>query len=235
MAAPVDRVPARRPLASWLDLYRGLFAQFGPQHWWPARSPFEVMVGAVLTQNTAWRNVERAIAALAAEDHLNPTAILALPEERLGELIRPAGYFRVKARRLQALCAFLDQEGVGEAPESLREIADLPTLRRALLGVHGVGEETADSILLYALGLPIFVVDAYTRRIGTRLSLLSGGESYGEIQRIIMDALPVDGATYNEFHALFVALGKEFCRPRPLCVSCPVREVCPHGRDAGLP
>ncbi|MCX7673834.1 MAG: endonuclease III domain-containing protein [Thiobacillaceae bacterium] len=215
----------------WLTVYHRLYAAYGPQHWWPGETPFEVMVGAVLTQNTAWTNVERAIAQLKSAGALSCHAILALTAEALAELIRPAGYFNVKARRLKALCALLAEAGVAEDPGQLRATAPLPELRRRLLAVHGVGEETADSILLYALGLPVFVVDAYTRRIFTRLGLIAGSESYGRIQQAFESALPREVALYNEYHALIVHLGKAVCRPRPRCGECPLQALCPsaHG------
>jgi endonuclease-3 related protein len=214
----------------WLAPYHRLLAAYGPQHWWPGETPFEVMVGAVLTQNTAWGNVERAIANLKAAGRLSCQDILALPEAALAELIRPAGYFNVKTRRLKALCAFLTEQGVADAPQRLRELYPLPELRRRLLAVHGVGEETADSILLYALDLPIFVVDAYTRRIFTRLGLLRGDERYDRIQQRFMARLPKDRSLYNEYHALIVHLGKSVCRPRPRCGECPLRGICAHPR-----
>lgn len=211
----------------WLAVYHRLYAAYGPQHWWPGDTPFEVMVGAVLTQNTAWRNVERAIANLKAAGYLSCHGILSCSDRDLAELIRPAGYFNVKARRLKALCAFLAAQGVAERPGALHECAPLPELRRRLLAVHGVGEETADSILLYALGLPVFVVDAYTRRIFARLGLIRGTESYGHIQQAFQATLPPEVALYNEYHALIVHLGKHVCRPRPSCPECPLRTLCP--------
>lgn len=212
----------------WIRVHDTLLAALGPQHWWPGETPFEVMVGAVLTQNTAWTNVERGIANLKDAGALTCPAILDLQAPALAELIRPAGFFNVKAKRLLALCRFLREEGVEAAPERLAESAPLPDLRHKILGVHGVGEETADSILLYALGLPSFVVDAYTRRIFGRLGLLAGGESYGHIQAIFQRHLPDDLRLYNEYHALIVALGKAFCRPRPRCGACPLAIFCPY-------
>jgi endonuclease-3 related protein len=211
---------------AWLRVHDTLLAAFGPQHWWPGETPFEVMVGAVLTQNTAWTNVERAIANLKAADALACPAILAMPAPDLAQLIRPAGFFNVKTRRLQALCGFLREAGVEDAPEQLARIAPLPHLRHKLLAVHGVGEETADSILLYALDLPSFVVDAYTRRIFARLGLLTGHETYAEIQARFQRHLPAKGALYNEYHALIVRLGKDYCRPRPRCGGCPLVGFC---------
>ncbi len=219
-----------RPHNTWIEVYQRLYQAYGPQHWWPGDTPFEVMVGAVLTQNTAWGNVERAIANLKASGRLSCRGILTLSDAALAELIRPAGYFNVKARRLKALCTFLDTEGAAEQPDAMRDTATLPELRRRLLAVHGVGEETADSILLYALGLPVFVVDAYTRRIFSRLKLIAGDESYARIQQSFEAALPREVALYNEYHALIVHLGKTVCRPRPRCAECPLRVVCPEAQ-----
>lgn len=214
------------PKANWLEPYARLLDAYGPQHWWPGDTPFEVMVGAILTQNTAWSNVERAIANLKASGRLSCRGILSLGDATLAELIRPAGYFNVKARRLKALCAFLADRGMAAAPERLRALAPLPDLRRQLLAVHGVGEETADSILLYALGLPVFVVDAYTRRIFSRLGLIAGDEPYACIQQSFEAALPREVALYNEYHALIVHHGKTVCRPRPRCHACPLHGIC---------
>ena len=220
---------------AWRLPYEWLLARYGPQHWWPGDTPFEVMVGAVLTQNTAWTNVEKAIAQLKAAEALSAGAILALADAELARLVRPAGYFNVKARRLKALCAFLVAEGVADAPERPAMTDPMAELRARLLAVHGVGEETADSILLYALGLPSFVVDAYTRRIFGRLGLLGGHESYAEIRQRFSQRLAGDACLYNEYHALIVHLGKSVCRPRPRCAECPLAESCPsaaHQADA---
>ncbi len=219
---------ADSPITRWPLVYERLHAHFGAQDWWPAQSPFEVMVGAILTQNTAWRNVELAIAALRAADALAVRAILGMDEADLAQLIRPAGYFRLKARRLRALCAFLAAQGVAEDPGQLGRGQDPVALRRDLLAVHGVGEETADAILLYALDAAVLVVDAYTRRIGKRLGLLPEKASYGEIQSTIAAEIPADLAVLNELHALLVQLGKEHCRPRPRCERCPLLSLCPH-------
>lgn len=212
----------------WLAIYDALFAHYGGQRWWPGETPFEVMVGAVLTQNTAWSNVERAIANLKRADALTCRAMHDLGDAALAELIRPAGYFNVKARRLKALCRFLAGRGVADAPERLAGQDEMAELRAALLGVHGVGEETADSILLYALDLPSFVVDAYTRRAFGRLGTLGDEESYAQVKRLFETNLARDTRLYNEYHALIVRLGKEHCRPRPRCADCPLQALCPH-------
>lgn len=216
----------------WLRPFHALLAHYGPQHWWPGETPFEVMVGAVLTQNTAWGNVEKAIAKLKRANALSCHGLLALDDAALAELIRPAGYFNVKAKRLKHLCAFLEAQGVAKQPERLRELGTLPELRARLLAVHGVGEETADSILLYALNLPSFVVDAYTRRIFGRLGLIAGDETYARIQAAFEAALPREVALYNEYHALIVQLGKSACRPKPRCAACPLQGLCPAAAQA---
>jgi len=211
-----------------LEVYRRLLRAYGPQGWWPAETPFEVMVGAVLTQATAWRNVERAIARLKAADSLSPEAISRLPQVRLEELVRPAGFFRQKARRLKALVDLaLSQGGV----ESLLALPP-GELRERLLSVPGIGPETADSILLYAAGYPVFVVDAYTKRILHRLGLLAEeAVPYGEVQRTFQENLPSDPELYGEYHALLVRHAKEHCRTRPRCDGCPLSDLCP--RPAG--
>ena len=202
-----------------MALYRALLDAFGPRHWWPGESPFEVMVGAVLTQNTAWTNVEKAIGALKEADLLEPERLDRAPAERVADLVRPSGYFNVKAKRLKSLVHWFVRRlgGCAETAEAI------PTaeLRRELLAVHGVGEETADSILLYALERPVFVVDAYTRRAFSRHGAFNARASYGEIQRFFQDRLPPDVALYNEYHALIVHLGKDYCRPQPRCEDCP--------------
>lgn len=210
-------------------LYDQLLAAYGPQGWWPAESPFEVMVGAVLTQNTTWVQVARVIEGLRDEALLAPTALLELSVDALAERIRPAGYPNVKARRLQALCQWLVKTGglVGLADHST------DTLRADLLAVHGVGPETADSILLYALARPVFVVDAYTRRILSRCGHIGGRESYETLRREVESSLqtadPV--ADYNELHALLVQHGKIACRPRPRCEACVLRSDCATARE----
>jgi endonuclease-3 related protein len=204
-------------------LFQRLLGAYGPQHWWPGETRIEIMVGAVLTQNTAWRNVERAIDRLKAAAVLETRAIAGLPPEELADLIRPAGYFNVKARRLQSLCNFLLESGGIAALERL----STDVLRSRLLAVHGVGPETADDILLYAFERPVFVVDAYTRRLGGRLGLLAGGEGYEEIRHSFETAIGLDTRTFNELHALIVHHAKYFCRKRPLCEECCLADHCP--------
>ncbi len=204
-------------------LFQHLLRAYGPQHWWPGDTQFEIMVGAVLTQNTAWTNVEKAIDRLKAADALEARTIAGQSPEQLAELIRPAGYFNVKAQRLRNLCRFLLESGGIAALEGRSN----ETLRRQLLAVHGVGPETADDILVYAFERPVFVVDAYTRRLGERLQLLHGGEGYEEIRNAFETAFGPDTRTFNELHALIVHHAKYFCRKRPLCSECCLADDCP--------
>lgn len=206
-----------------LESYRRLDEAWGPQHWWPGESRLEIMVGAVLTQNTAWSNVERAIANLKAAGALSLEALLALPVDELAALIRPAGYFNVKARRLRALLEWVAAAG-GE--HALAQWPD-DALRAGLLGVHGVGPETADDILLYAFGRPVFVIDAYTRRILGRLGLIDPTMGYERLRTAIEAELGADVPLFNQYHALLVAHGKAICRPRPRCGACVLRDGCP--------
>jgi endonuclease-3 related protein len=210
------------------DIFRRLLDAFGPQHWWPGQSPFEVLIGAVLTQNTSWRNVERAIDNLRQADLLEPHALYRVPAAELEELIRPAGYFRVKTRRLRSLLEFLVERYGGSLDAMFR--TDLPQLRQQLLGVHGIGPETADSILLYAGGLPTVVVDAYTHRVLARHGWIAFDADYQGIQDYLAGELPQDTAVYNEYHALMVRLGKDYCRKsNPKCGECPLADMLPKG------
>lgn len=210
-----------------LTTFEALRAAHGPQRWWPAETPFEVMVGAVLTQNTAWVNVERGLARLTALTALAPESILELPEADLADCLRPVGYFNVKARRLRAFCAaFLAQGGL----EGLSRLAT-PALRHRLLAVKGVGPETADDMLLYAFHRPVFVVDAYTRRLFVRLGDLAGNEGYETIRHAFEHALGPDPLLFNEYHALIVRHGKEVCRTRPRCGDCCLADGCAHSNS----
>jgi endonuclease-3 related protein len=217
------------PLASPATLqtyYDALFAAQGPQHWWPGRTPFEVIVGAILTQNTSWSNVEIAIRNLRRERLLTPRAIESVPLARLARLIRSSGYFRQKAKKLKCFVCFLRAEYGG----SLARMFRTPTaaLREKLLSVHGIGPETADSILLYAGNHAVFVVDAYTRRLLERHQLATPTQTYEEIRELFERSLPGDAPLYNEFHALIVRTGKEYCRTRnPRCSECPLHSFLP--------
>ncbi len=205
------------------DIFHRLFTHYGPQHWWPGETPFEVMVGAILTQNTNWKNVEKAIQNLKRERVLDLKALRGLSEKKMAELIRPAGYFNVKTKRLKAFLDFLHQRYHG----SIEKMRRRPTavLREELLGVKGIGKETADSILLYALEHPIFVVDAYTYRVFTRHNLIGEEAVYEDLQELATDHIPADVKHYNEFHALLVNVGKDFCGPKPKCEHCPLNGV----------
>ena len=218
----------RDTTAALRRVFETLLACYGPQHWWPGETPFEVIVGAILTQNTSWHNAARAIAALRAADKLSAAAIRATETDELVALIRPSGYFNAKARKLRAMAEF-----IGETADDLdaRFSGDTPTLRRTLLGVHGVGPETADSILLYAAGRPVFVVDAYTARIMGRLGLAPESTDYHRLQSLFTDNLAPNTALWGEFHGLIVRLGKEVCRPTPRCPECCLNSLCRRARS----
>ncbi|MGD1119867.1 MAG: endonuclease [Dehalococcoidales bacterium] len=200
------------------DVYGRLFNRYGPQHWWPARTPFEVIVGAILTQSAAWTNVEKAIENLRKAGMLSASALRQLPEAKLAGLIYSCGYYNVKARKLKAFAAWFG-ERYGDSLEKLFA-QDTGDLRRELLSVYGIGEETADSILLYAGGKPVFVIDAYTRRIIDRLGISPDRKSYADYQALFMNNVPADANLFNEYHALLVRLGKEACRRQPKCGGC---------------
>jgi endonuclease-3 related protein len=213
--------PKKRTPPQLERYYRRLLNAYGPQHWWPADSRFEIMIGAILTQNTAWRNVERAVANLKREGLLTPQALHRVSTRRLAQVIRPSGTFRVKAGRVKAFVRFLVQQYKGDLKCMKSERAGI--LRSKLLSVKGVGPETADSILLYALDLPIFVIDAYTRRVLSRHRLTPPNVSYDRLQQFFMDRLQPKVGIYNEYHALLVKVGKEHCKPRPVCQECPLK------------
>jgi endonuclease-3 related protein len=209
-------------------MHEALLAEFGPLGWWPGETPFEVAVGAILTQNTNWRNVEKALGNLQAAGPLTPAELLGYPPETLAELIRPAGYFRRKAGRLINFLRFLADEIEDMERANLHPLQDapLPEVREKLLAVSGIGPETADAIALYALGLPTFVVDAYTARICGRHGLIPEETSYDELQDLFTQALPEDVELYKEYHAQLVMLGKTYCKKSaPLCDSCPVNPL----------
>ncbi|HTB93460.1 MAG TPA: hypothetical protein VK728_11560 [Candidatus Sulfotelmatobacter sp.] len=226
-ASQSPELPAPATLPILHQYFDALFQAHGQQHWWPARSPFEVIVGAILVQNTTWVNVERAIANLRRARLLSPSALEKVPQAKLARLIRSSGYFRQKARKLKEFVKFLRKQHRG----SLAAMFRTPTakLRVQLLRVHGIGPETADSILLYAGNHPVFVVDAYTRRILQRHGLAHGKESYEEIRGLFEESLPNDPQLFNEYHALLVHTGKNFCRARaPLCSECALHPFLPH-------
>lgn len=209
------------------EVYEWLRTAYGPQHWWPAKTPFEVLLGAVLVQNTAWRNVEKAIENLRRNDLLHPIALYEVSQEELEELIRPAGYYRIKARRLRNVLALLVHRYDGSLDAMFQ--TGLAELREELLSINGVGPETADSILLYAGGLPTFVVDTYTHRVLARHGWIDFQVDYYEIKDRFESELPADAALFNEFHALLVQVGKEHCRKVARCEGCPLAPLLPPG------
>src|SRR5271157_2885921 len=204
-----------------LEIYKTLNTHFGDLNWWPGNSPFEVIAGAILTQNTAWRNVEKAITRLKSKNLLHPARILEIDDSALADLIRPAGYYNIKTQRLKSFVRFLYNEYGGKLDNMFVE--DLWPLRAKLLSVKGIGEETADSILLYAGRKPIFVIDTYTRRVLQRHDIIRSGETYREIQNLFMTTLPLSVTLYNQYHALFVNTGKLFCTKDPRCNGCPLQ------------
>jgi endonuclease III related protein len=221
--------PERQNLPPVREYYERLSTVMGPQHWWPAKTQFEIVVGAILTQNTSWSNVEKAIANLRAAKMLRHEAIVNVPMARLARLIRPSGYFRQKAKKLKAFCRFLEVEYRG----SLAKMFKTPTaeLRKKLLGVFGIGPETADSILLYAGTHPVFVVDAYAKRILHRHGWVHEKTGYDELQRLIQSDMPQEATQYNELHALFVQVGKNWCRGREArCSECPLESFLKESR-----
>jgi len=225
MTAPLR--PARRVRS----VFDRLYTAYGPQGWWPADTRFEIFVGAVLTQNAAWTNVEYALDHLRAADALDAATIAAMEPDRLGALIRPSGYYNIKARRLQALCRFVVEAG-GIEVLARRET---DALRADLLAVHGIGHETADDIVLYAFHRPVFVIDAYTRRIFSRLGMCAGHEPYDELRMGFERALGADVPVFQEYHGLIVNHAKAACRKQPACADCCLRRMCPVGRGESSP
>jgi endonuclease-3 related protein len=221
---------AQRPTTDdLLQLFERLLVHFGPRHWWPADTPFEMAIGAILTQNTAWTNVEKAIDNLRAANTLHPEPLNRLPRSELEELIYPAGFFRQKSERLQLFSAHLLDRHQGRLEQLLEH--PLGEVRHELLSLKGIGPETADSILLYAGRHPSFVIDAYTRRLLDRLELLPGRGRYDELRSLFMERLPAEAPLFNEYHALIVALCKDLCRKRnPRCNACPLLKLCPTGQ-----
>ncbi|GHV52539.1 endonuclease III [Deltaproteobacteria bacterium] len=218
-------------------MYVALSAHFGPSNWWPAKTPFEVALGAILTQNTAWGNVEKALRTLDEETNLVPDRIKTLPLSALEKCIYPAGFFRQKSRTIHYFLHLMEEHGGlgGEEKDmALRCFAGIAAelLREKLLAVSGIGPETADSILLYALDRPSFVVDAYTKRLFHRHGLVTENEDYAALREFFMDALPHEAALFNEYHALIVRVGKDFCRKtKSLCDACPLQSFLEHSPE----
>lgn len=210
-----------------IDIYDRLLERYGPRDWWPADSPFEVMVGAVLVQNTAWSNAEKAIRALSDAGLLSPEGLRNADEVDLAQLIYSSGYYNMKARKLKALVAWL-----GERNDDIEALMaeDPARLREELLGIHGIGEETADDILLYALDMPVFVIDHYTKRLFHRLGLAPEKGPYTFYQRLFTDHLPADVSLFNEYHALIVTHAANVCKKDPECRQCCLLSLCPTGK-----
>ncbi len=205
------------------EIYEKMFSHFGPQHWWPGETPFEIIVGAILTQNTNWKNVEKAILNLKNAKLLSPQALEQVNPSDLAEIIRPAGYFNLKAQRLKNFVHFFMSEYQGSLESMSAESTEI--LREKLLSVKGIGPETADSILLYALEKPAFVIDQYTYRLLSRHFLIPEETSYEEMQNLMTAHLPQDAAYFNEYHALIVEIGKHFCKKNPQCDQCPLHGI----------
>ena len=207
-----------------LDIYYRLVARYGPQYWWPAQEPFEMIVGAILTQSAAWRNVEKAITNLKAAKVLSPAALRRLSLSEVAALIYPCGYYNAKALKLKSLASWLGKY----YDDNLNNlfIGNTDHLRQQLLSIHGIGEETADSIILYAAHKPVFVIDTYTRRIINRIGLAPASNSYITYQALFMNNLPTDAGLFNEYHALLVCLAKDACRNYPLCQQCCLNSIC---------
>ena len=223
---PVRGASAQPPLDEY---YNSLFTALGPQHWWPGKTPFEIIVGAILVQNTAWKNAEIAIVKLRENGLLSPRHIQAVPLQKLQRLIQSSGYYRQKARKLKEFCNFLVKEYRG----SLKRMFATPTivLRQKLLGVFGIGPETADSILLYAGNHEVFVVDAYAKRMLMRHGWIGEGAKYDDVRWMFERRFPGDARRFNEFHALIVAAGKNWCsRQQPNCDECPLGRYLEEGR-----
>lgn len=206
-----------------MNIYNRLYSAFGSRHWWPAKSAEEVIIGAILTQNITWKNVEQAIAALKAQRALSFKAIAAMDEEKLAPVIRPARFLNQKARALKVFAEYFGRQ-YGYSLQRMKK-RGLRELRDELLGLYRIGPETADSIILYALKKPVFVIDSYTKRIFSRHGFFPLEGSYADYQKLFMDNLPPDVQLYNEYHALLVHLGNRFCKPKPLCAECPLRSL----------
>ena len=216
-----------------MKIYRALLKAYGSQHWWPGETCFEVMVGAILTQNTSWRNVEKAIGHLKEKGVLNSEGIYKLRKSQLASLIKSSGYYRIKADRLKSFVNFLFEEYNGDIEKMRGE--RIEGLRKKLLEVKGIGPETVDSILLYGLKKPIFVVDAYTKQSLSRHGIVSEKASYNEIQSLFMNHLSLDERLFNEYHALFVYLGKTLCKKIPKCDICPLKRIAQSSeKDGGI-
>jgi len=212
-----------RKTKALLQIYQKMFAALGPRQWWPGETPFEVVIGAILTQNTNWSNVEKAIKNLKTAGKLSPEGIYELSVTELAKLIRPSGFFNVKAKRVKTFINWLFSRYEGNLSKMFAR--DLQSLRSELLSVKGIGPETADSILLYAGNMPTFVVDAYTHRIFSRHELIPEESTYDDMKSFFEENLPKDVQLFNEYHALLVNIGKMFCKPKKVCEPCPLKDI----------
>ena len=212
-----------RKTKALLQIYQKMFDALGPRHWWPGETPFEVVIGAILTQNTNWSNVEKAIKNLKTAGKLSPEGMYELSVTELAELIRPSGFFNVKAKRVKAFINWLFSRYEGNLSKMFAQ--KLQALRSELLSVKGIGPETADSILLYAGNMPTFVVDAYTHRIFSRHELIPEESTYDEMKSFFEENLPEDVQLFNEYHALLVNIGKTFCKTKKVCEPCPLKDL----------
>jgi endonuclease-3 related protein len=215
-----------------IDIYNILLKHFGHQHWWPGDTPFEIAVGAILTQNTNWSNVEKAIKNLKKEKVLNARALHAMSHENLASLIKPAGYFNVKAKRLGNFLTYLSNHYRGSMKRMEKKAPAL--LREELLSINGIGPETADSILLYALNKPVFVIDTYTKRVLQRHGLVTDKAAYHDMQDLFHDNLPHKTDMFNEYHGLLVMVGKHYCKPKPICTGCPLEHIPTPWENRGM-
>lgn len=213
-----------------IKIYSRLLGQFGKRNWWPAETPFEVMVGAILAQNTNWKNVSKAIENLKKRNLLQPERLAELTSEEIESLIKPSGYYRQKAKKLKSFLYYFLKPPINGSVLKMRKIPK-DKLRKELLSIYGIGPETADSILLYALGKRVFVIDAYTRRIFARLGLTPPDASYDELKEFFETHLPKRISIYNDFHAQIVALGNKYCRKKPRCNGCPLQDFEHYDRN----
>ena len=209
-----------------LEIYDRLLRTYGPQYWWPAETKLEVVVGAILTQSTAWSNVTKAITNLKDAELLNTETMGKIPERKLATLIRPTGYYNAKAKKLKAFIGHLEEKYGGRLEALLKE--PMPRMRQELLSIYGIGDETADSIILYAAEKPIFVVDSYTRRLFSRMNLTDSRGKYGELQELFMENLPRKTQLFQEYHALIVRHCKGSCLTEPICDTCSLLGLCPY-------
>lgn len=220
----VNKKQLKQTTTILLDIFQRLYRHYGDQHWWPGETPFEIIIGAILTQSTSWKNVEKAIANLKREHLLSCQALLQIEEKQLAKLIRSSGYYNAKAKKVKSFVRYLHDRYQGRLDKMFA--TPLSELRQELLAVYGIGEETADSILLYAGNKPVFVIDAYTKRIFSRLGLSQPEIKYQDLQQLFMRHLPTNPKLFNEYHAVLVAFGKNQCTKQPKCPICFLKALC---------